>query len=78
MKQQLLSQWVALRCKDPEFQRFLHAKGEAEAIVAVRTRCGVQSRREFDTDPAAAQRLHDLIRHPYREFTHHAQESTTC
>jgi hypothetical protein len=75
MRQQLLSQWVALRCKEPIFQRFLGVSTEAEAIAAVRTRCSVQSRREFDLDPAAAERMHETIRKPFRDF-YHAQEST--
>lgn len=64
---QLLSTWVAMRCRETEFQRFLQVKTEAEAVAAVRTRCGVQSRREFDTDTAKARRFHELIRKPFAE-----------
>lgn len=70
MKPQLLSTWVALRCKEADFQRFLQVKTEADAVAAVRSKCGVQSRREFDTDAGAAQRLHQTIRIPFSEFHH--------
>jgi hypothetical protein len=59
-----------MRCREPEFQRFLDVGTEADAVAAVRSRCGVQSRREFDTDAAAAKRLHQQIRIPFSEFHH--------
>lgn len=65
---QHLSQWLALRCKDPLFWRFLQVENEAAAVHQVRTLCGVASRSEFDRDPEAAQRLHEMIRHPYIQF----------
>ena len=65
MTAQRLSQWIALRCRDPHFWRFLKVEGEQQAAEAVRARCNVKSRREFDTDPEAAQRLHETIRKPY-------------
>lgn len=74
---QRLSTWVALRCREAAFQRFLQVKTEAEAITAVRSKCGVQSRREFDTDPAAAQRLHQSIRIPFAKFHHHNSQEPT-
>jgi hypothetical protein len=70
MTVQRLSQWVALRCKDPLFWRFLQVKDENAAVDQVRTLCGVKSRSEFDRDPAAEARLHQIIRHPFINFTH--------
>jgi hypothetical protein len=70
-----MSAWVALRCKDPLFQRFLGVADEPAAIDAVRTRCGVQSRAEFDRDPAAKARLDEVIRFPFIEFSHHQKDS---
>lgn len=64
-----LSVWSALACKDPEFWEFLQVSSEIEAIEVVRTKCGVQSRAEFDSDPAAAARLAVIIRHPFSSFT---------
>lgn len=69
MKQRL-STWVALRCKEPLFWRFLQVKDEPSAIHVVRTLCGVESRSEFDCDPEAEQRLHQIIRYPFITFTH--------
>jgi hypothetical protein len=75
MKQQRLSQWVALRCKEPLFWRFLQVKDEPSAIHVVRSLCGVKSRSEFDSDPAAAQRFHQIIRYPFTTFS---QEEEAC
>jgi hypothetical protein len=64
-----LSAWVALRCKDPLFQRFLGVADEPAAINTVRTKCGVKSRAEFDKDPAAKARFDEIIRHPFTQFS---------
>lgn len=69
MSIQRLSQWVALRCKEPLFWRFLQVPNEVSAIHQVRTLCGVSSRAEFDRDPAAEARLHQIIRKPFIDFT---------
>lgn len=68
-----LSTWCALACKNPTFWRFLQVDDEAAAVEAVRTRCGVQSRAEFDRDPEAKARLDEVIRHPFIDFTHHQE-----
>lgn len=70
-----LSTWCALACKQELFQRFLGVTSEPAAIDAVRTRCGVKSRGEFDRDPEAAARFHEIIRHPYNDFYHAQEES---
>lgn len=69
MPVQRLSAWLALRCKDPLFWRFLKVQDEASAVHQVRTRCGVASRAEFDRDAGAKARLDELIRHPFIKFT---------
>lgn len=69
-----LSTWCALACKSADFQRFLGVTSEAAAIDVVRTRCGVQSRAEFDHDPAAKVRLDEVIRFPFIDFTHHQEQ----
>lgn len=76
MATQRLSTWVALRCKEPLFWRFLQVKDEPSAVHVVRTLCDVKSRSEFDTDPTAAQRFHQIIRHPYNHFTN--DQGHTC
>jgi hypothetical protein len=69
MATQRLSQWLALRCKESLFQRFLRVPDEATAIHSVRAICEVQSRGQIDTDDRAKQRFHDFIRKPYLKFT---------
>jgi hypothetical protein len=63
-----LSALVALRCKEPQFWRFLHVQDEPAAIDKVRTMCAVASRREFDLDPAAAARFDQVVATPYESF----------
>ncbi len=41
---------AAMRCAEPEFQRFLCADNGEEAAQLVRMRCGVRSRSELNTD----------------------------
>lgn len=69
-----LSAWVALRCKEPLFWRFLQVKDEPSAVHQVRTLCGVQSRAEFDRDPDAKARLDQIIRFPFIDFTHQQEQ----
>ena len=68
-----LSAWVALRCKEPLFWKFLKVQNEASAVHQVRTRCGVSSRAEFDRDPGAKARLDEVIRFPFMKFTRQEQ-----
>ncbi|WP_018265534.1 hypothetical protein [Methylosinus sp. LW4] len=55
-----LGMLAALRCRNVLFQRFLGAGDEAAASAAVRTRCAVESRGEFDRDAKAAERWRAL------------------
>lgn len=66
---QRLSAWLALRCKEADFQAFLHVDSEVEATRAVRSICHVTSRAEIDRSPEAAKLFHQFIRSPYFEFT---------
>jgi hypothetical protein len=66
---QRLSAWLALRCREPQFQAFLSVGSETEAARAARELCHVQSRAEIDFNPAAATLFHESIRKPYFEFT---------
>ncbi len=72
-----LSAWVALRCKEPLFWKFLKVQNEASAAHQVRTLCQVTSRAEFDRDPGAKARLDQIIRHPFIEFAQEYQCSTS-
>lgn len=69
---QRLSTWVALRCKEPEFRRFLRVPDEATAAHSVRAICEVKSRSEIDTNPAAQRRFHQFIRLPFAEYMREA------
>lgn len=69
-----LSAWLALRCREVLFQRFLGAVDEAEAAEVVRRVCQVESRGDIDRNPDAQQRFHDLIRKPYLTY----QQEKTC
>lgn len=69
MATQRLSTWLALRCKEAQFQRFLRVPDEATAVSSVRAICEVKSRGEIDTDGHAQQRFHDFIRKPYLLFS---------
>jgi hypothetical protein len=72
-----LAQWVAMRCGEAAFQRWLQdtfpaqwqdAHGDAPAKWAastVRAVCGIESRAELDNDEAAALRFHARIRRPF-------------
>lgn len=58
-------------CRDPEFQGWLASragadrKDEAQAKAFILTACGVASRNDLDTNPAAAERFHELVRKPF-------------
>jgi len=69
MPAQRLSTWLALRCREPLFQRFLRVPDEQTAVRSVRAICEVKSRGDIDRNPTAAQRFHDFIRKPYFVFT---------
>jgi hypothetical protein len=67
-----LSQWLALRCKEPEFQQWVARLTEStdEMIVAnwCREQCGVASRAEIDTKAGAGDLFHKHIRQPYNRW----------
>lgn len=64
-----LSAWVAIRCKEPQFRKWLRVPDEQTAITAVRAICEVKSRSEIDTNPAAEKRFHQFIRLPYLQYS---------
>lgn len=55
-----LGQQAALRCNEGAFQKFMRASNADGAAGAVRARCGVASRAEFDSDAAAGDRWRAL------------------
>lgn len=77
MSTQRLSTWLALRCREPLFQRFLRVPDEQTAVHSVRAICEVKSRGEIDRNPTAAQRFHDFIRKPFLLFCQDPKNHTT-
>lgn len=69
---QRLSIWVACRCKEAPFQRFLRVPDEATAAHSVRAICEVKSRGEIDSNPTAQRRFHEYIRLPYQQYLQEA------
>ena len=48
MPAQRLSTWLALRCREPLFQRFLRGPDDPTAVHSVRAICEVKLRGEID------------------------------
>ncbi len=65
---QRISQWLALRCKEPLFQKWLRVPDEQTAISSVRAICEVKSRGDIDRCEKAQKRFHQFIRLPYMQF----------
>jgi hypothetical protein len=70
-----LCEWAVMRCGEAPFQRWAAGHPDAPkyrkdtpdetAKAAVLFLCGIESRRNLDTDARAAQALHALVRKPY-------------
>lgn len=71
-----LCYWSVMRCAEPTFWDFLGAQfpsadmveNKEEAALLLKYICQVDSRSEFDTDPAARERFNRLIRYPYQKW----------
>ena len=65
--------WRAVQwCKEPEFIDFLNRQepgidSEHDAAAYIKRVCGVQSRKELDTNPAARSLFNGRIRGPYHK-----------
>jgi hypothetical protein len=72
-----LCEWAVMRCKEPMFQEWIvwqPGQGEPQPLLdsaedsakgALLSICGVNSRKELDTNPEAAKLLHERVRKPY-------------
>lgn len=67
--------WTVLRCKEPEFWRFLshsfdtdRVETEQGAADLVRFLCTVDSRKELDTDKGGMRQFQILIKGPYQRW----------
>lgn len=61
-----VTQWLATKASDPNFQRFMGVDTEAEVASAVRNKCGVASRSEIATNPQAMQVFMNDIYLPFQ------------
>ena len=75
-----LAKLAAIFCEQPQFRIFLNMKlpdpGQyiltaEQATEHLKMVCKVESRIEFDNDPEAAERFHDLVRIPYVNWQLH-------
>lgn len=57
----LAVQW----CKDKEFQHWMGISSEAKCAEHIKRTCGVDSRKELDSDPVAAHIFQTRFRKPY-------------
>ncbi|NYT25366.1 hypothetical protein H0A73_17335 [Alcaligenaceae bacterium] len=62
---QSLAQLAGALCNNTAFLAWGGFADSDEAAAWVRRVCGVKSRRELDTDPAAAKLFHDRVRRPF-------------
>lgn len=62
-----LAKLAGMFCQQPEFWEFCRADDADEARDWILGVCGIQSRRDLDHNPKAAQLFHDRVRKPYME-----------
>lgn len=53
--------WLAFRCREGDFQRFMECESEPQTIDKVREICQVESRADIPTNEAATQRFMENI-----------------
>jgi hypothetical protein len=72
-----LSQWLAMRCNEPEFWRFIENKlainngfitNLEQCDVEVKEYLLIESKKELDNNKEAEARFHSLIRRPYADW----------
>lgn len=72
-----LSQWLALRCKEPEFWRFFSQTFDYQferigrhdlCDSAVKIQLKIESKTQIDNDKEAEARFHRMIRLPYQQW----------
>lgn len=73
-----LSQWLAMRCNEPEFWEFVEHKMKPFSLLKilkpeecdffVKDLLRIESKTEIDSDPNVQQRFHSEIRIPYAKW----------
>lgn len=61
--------------RNRQFWQWANVQSEAAAKSEILTACGVASRNDLDTDPAAAERFHSLIRRPFIDWRDNQQSA---
>lgn len=76
----LLSQWLAVRCGEPEFWKFMENEliklhdgvffinNETDCDIHVKEFLQITSKKELDNNQSAADAFHKLIRQPYAKW----------
>lgn len=60
-----LVKWVGARCSEDAFQDFLGVRNEAQAADSVRRTCGIETRKELETNAQAKRIFLEKIYHPF-------------
>lgn len=63
-----LCEWAVYRCKEPAFQQWICVSDQASeewAKTAIKRQCQIESRKELDTNPAAAAAFKTHVMEPY-------------
>jgi hypothetical protein len=71
-----LSQWLAMRCNEPQFWEFIDSLGHVTHEIANSSECDhyvkkileIDSKKEIDNDQEVEARFHNLIRGPYKKW----------
>ena len=71
-----LSQWLAMRCNEPQFWEFVQAKSYSPKTINSYESCDaevklylqIESKTEIDNDTDALKRFHELVRLPYASW----------
>ena len=61
-----LAKWAGMRCREPEFQRWIGASSYENAAYLLRALCNVESRVELDNNAEAAERMKTRIVRPWQ------------
>ena len=63
-----LSQWVAVRCGEERFQKWLGVESADDAAKAVRALLLIESRAEIDNDEVVRECFENVIRAPWAKY----------
>lgn len=70
------SRWLGIECQNAAFMFWLNAASASDAAEKARAICGVASRKDIASNPAAMGRFMEKIYHPYRRHQQQMSAST--